>query len=274
MSRLSFCCLLILCLARAHAAAQAVPDDTIRLYVLDCGRAEFDDGAPVSDTGEFEGKPIKLADPCFLIRHPRGWLLWDAGLAPDAPGGPGFRVFVDTPIIPQLAKLGLTPDDITFLAFSHMHFDHVGNANLFSHATWIVNTDELAWGETEPAHVSMNARLFSAYHHAHSISIAGDHDVFGDGRVRIYHTPGHTPGSAVLWIDLRERGPVLLSGDLYLFRESRRFGYVPTVNADRADTLASIARVEQLVKRTHARVIIQHDPRDYAELPKLPDFWR
>jgi glyoxylase-like metal-dependent hydrolase (beta-lactamase superfamily II) len=78
----------------------------------------------------------------------------------------------------------------------------------------------------------------------------------------------------VLWVDLPKTGPVLLSGDLYVARESRRFGYVPSVNADRADTLASMARVERLLKRTHARLVIQHDPRDYAELPHLPDSWQ
>jgi ribonuclease BN (tRNA processing enzyme) len=38
----------------------------------------------------------------------------------------------------QLAEIGLTPGDIDRVAFSHMHFDHVGAANLFAHATlWI-----------------------------------------------------------------------------------------------------------------------------------------
>ena len=51
-----------------------------RLYVLDCGHAGFKDMGMFSDTGEYDGRPGAVADPCFLIRHPKGTLLWDTGL--------------------------------------------------------------------------------------------------------------------------------------------------------------------------------------------------
>ena len=246
----------------------------LRLYVLECGWAELADAGALSDTGELAGQARTLVDPCFLIQHPGGWLLWDAGLAPDSANQPGLTLHVNTPLAAQLARLGLTADAITYVAFSHMHFDHVGNANLFTRATWLLNRAELAWAKHEPAHVSMVAGLFDGYRRAHTLLFDGDYDVFGDGRVRILSAPGHTPGSAVLWLDLFETGPVLLSGDLYVARESRRYGYVPSVNANRADTLASMARIERILKRTHARLVIQHDPRDHAELPRLPDSWQ
>jgi len=260
--------------AAASPAPSSTPAAALRLYVLDCGRATLADGAPASDTGNHDGVPLELADPCFVIRHPRGWLLWDAGLPPDQPSAPGLRVQPGAALDAQLRAIGVTPDDITYVAFSHLHFDHVGNAQRFTRATWILNRDELAWAEHEPPHVSMVPRLFSAYHTAKTQLIDGDHDVFGDGRVRILKAPGHTPGSAVLWIDLREPGPVILSGDLYLTREGRRDHDVPAVNASRADTLASFDRVERIARRSHARIVIQHDPRDYAALPRPPGFLR
>jgi N-acyl homoserine lactone hydrolase len=156
------------------------------------------------------------------------------------------------------------------VAFSHLHFDHAGNAALFRHATWILNRKELAWAEQQPTPVSTVPALFSAYRSAKTRLIDGDCDVFGDGRVRILSTPGHTPGSAVLLVALPEGGSVLLTGDLYLTREGRRQQHVSLVNADRADTLASMARFERIARRTHARVVIQHDPLDYAALPKPP----
>jgi N-acyl homoserine lactone hydrolase len=269
-SLLWLCSLMVAgCTPLAHA-------DTVslRLYVLDCGRAELADAGALSDTGELAGQPRTLVDPCFLIQHPAGWLLWDAGLAPDTASQPGLTVHAGVPLGTQLARLGLTVDAITYVAFSHMHFDHVGNAKLFARATWLLNRAELAWAEHEPAHVSMVASLFDGYRHAHTQLFEGDYDVFGDGRVRIISAPGHTPGSGVLWVNLPKTGPVLLSGDLYVARESRRFGYVPSVNADRADTLASMARIERILKRTHARLVIQHDPHDHAELPHLPDSWQ
>lgn len=262
--------------AALSAPAGAAPAETseLRLYILDCGRATLDDGAAASDTGEHDGKRLDLADPCFLIHHPRGWMLWDAGLAADQPGALGVHVQPGPPLVSQLHALGLTPADIALVAFSHLHFDHVGNAGLFTRSTWILNRDELAWAEHDPPHVSMIPRLFAAYRAAPTRMIDGDLDVFGDGRVRIFRAPGHTPGSAVLWLDLRDPGPVILSGDLYLLHDGPRLHEVPGVNADRAATLASFDRIERLAQRTHARILIQHDPATYASLPRPPSFLR
>jgi len=260
-------------------------DTTVRLYTLDCGHAEFKDFGLGSDTGDYDGRPAELADPCFLIKHPKGWLLWDAGLPAALPrsvsGGVapqdmlaklGFRTWIARPLVDQLADLGLEPRDIDYVAFSHMHFDHVGNANLFTRATWILNRDELAWALADPPHVSMVPELFSEYTHANTKLIDGDFDVFGDGTVRILKTPGHTPGSSALLVKLAEAGPVLLSGDLYVTVEGRLHRHVPGGNADRAATLASMDRIEAIARMQHARVVVQHAPEDFARLPKAPRY--
>jgi len=70
-----------------------------------------------------------------------------------------------------------------------MHFDHVGNANLFTRATWILHRDELAWALADPPHVSMVPELFSGYTSANKKLIDGDFDVFGAGTVRILKAP-------------------------------------------------------------------------------------
>jgi N-acyl homoserine lactone hydrolase len=65
---------------------------------------------------------------------------------------------------------------------------------------------------------------------------------------------------------------VILSGDLYHLRETRKAGRVPMVNVERADTLASMARIEKIIANAKARLIIQHDPQDFKALPKAPAF--
>jgi N-acyl homoserine lactone hydrolase len=263
----------LLHLALVFAPLAAAAQDELRLYTFDCGHAHFDDIGVASDTGELDGHPAELADPCFLVRHPKGWLLWDAGLPPGEPTQlPGIRITPAPPLPQQLQVLGVTPADVNFIAFSHLHFDHVGNANQFAQSTWILDRSEFAWAKAEPAHVSMQPQWFSASAQAKVQWIDGDHDVFGDGRVRILHAPGHTPGSAVLLLRLRKTGAVLLSGDLYLSDDARRKQLVPTINASRADTLASMARIERIAKNLHARVIVQHDPAAFAKLSQAPAF--
>lgn len=262
----------------ASAAGTKDAATSVRLYALDCGRIQFRDLSLFSDTGEYDNVSGTLVDPCFLIRHPRGTLLWDTGLGdalaehPAGMDNNGIRLFVDTPLQAQLQTLGLKPSDIQYLAFSHFHFDHTGNASLFTAATWILNKTELdAMNQPEPPFGVDPSRL-AAYQTVRQQIISGDYDVFGDGSVRILRAAGHTPGHQVLLVRLPRTGNVLLAGDLYHTRANREHRRVPSVNTDRADTLAAMDRIEHLVETRHARVIIQHDPEDFRSLPRFPAY--
>jgi len=179
------------------------------------------------------------------------------------------------PVTTQLQQAGLTAANVTFVAFSHFHADHTGNANLFAGSTWIINRDELAWATGTPGPQPpgiVDPATFSAYKTAKTKVIDGDYDVFGDGTVRILKAPGHTPGHQVLLLRLKKSGAVILAGDLYHFRHDREARLVMTVNTQRADSLASFDRIEKLAHNTHARLIVQHDPEDFKSLPKFPAY--
>ncbi|VAW07849.1 MBL-fold metallo-hydrolase superfamily, partial [hydrothermal vent metagenome] len=100
----------------------------------------------------------------------------------------------------------------------------------------------------------------------------GDYDVFGDGSVTILATPGHTPGHTSLLVNLKNSGPVLLTGDLYHLLESREKRIVPTFNTDAEETLRSMDRFEALAAETGARVVIQHVLEDMDVMPKAPEY--
>lgn len=268
---------LLLSLAVLAHAADAPTG--IRLYVIDCGRIDASDMGLFDDSGALDGKPGTMSVPCFLIRHPKGILLWETGLGDaiaDHPNGidfaPGIHGSVRIRLVDQLKALGLKPSDIDYLAFSHWHIDHTGNANLFGNATWILQRRELeaATGLAPPPFESLAP--VSAYKNAKTRLVDGDADVFGDGSVRLLSLPGHTPGHQALQLQLPHAGVVLLSGDLYHSREARRLRRVPRVNVDHAATLASMDRFEAIAARTHAKVVVQHDPRDIALLPHFPAY--
>jgi N-acyl homoserine lactone hydrolase len=252
----------------------------VRLYAMDCGQIDVKDMGPFfSDTGELDGRPGRLSDPCFLIRHPKGAMIWDTGLgdkiaeSKEGVDNPVFGIHLSVAIklADQLNLLGLTPADITYVAFSHFHFDHTGNAGLFTHAIWIVNKNELANAAQSPVPLSIDPGIAAEASEMKLQLIDGDYDVFGDGSVRILKTPGHTPGHQSLEIQLKNSGTVLLTGDLYHQRESRKLRLVPALNYERADTLASIDRFERIAKNTKAHVVIQHDQQDFQALPKFPE---
>jgi glyoxylase-like metal-dependent hydrolase (beta-lactamase superfamily II) len=269
---------LLLLLPLACAAYAADPVDSVRLYALDCGHASAKDMGFLSDTGEYDGKSFGVAVPCFVIRHPKGTLLWDTGLGDKLVGPKGgvdqgpIHMEVKRTIAEELRAAGLTPADISYVAFSHFHFDHTGNANLFKDATWIINSTELAFANSTPTPVSVDPETISGYKSVKTKMIDGDLDVFEDGSVRILRMPGHTPGHQMLLLKLKKSGAVLLSGDLYHTRENRKSRLVPVFNVERADTLASMDRAERLIKNLKARLIVQHDERDFKALPKAPHY--
>ncbi|RKG82496.1 N-acyl homoserine lactonase family protein [Corallococcus terminator] len=261
-------------------ATGAAAPSTVKLYAIDCGHVQATDFGSMADDGSMNGVGGEGINPCYLIRHPKGDLLWDTGFSEsiaDMPGGlrpqgAPMRFEVPKKLTTQLGELGLAPADIDYLSFSHLHFDHAGNANLFASAKWIVDVDEYAQAFSETARRRGEITHYSALEHVKPVLIEGDgaYDVFGDGTVTIHQAPGHTPGHTVLLLKTAKSGAVLLTGDLWPLRESRERKLVPIYNSDREQTVASMLRVEALAKDSNARVIRQHVLEDFASLPAFP----
>jgi glyoxylase-like metal-dependent hydrolase (beta-lactamase superfamily II) len=274
--------IVLLCVTSALTSAQqrkAQPLRLVRLYVFDCGKLDIPDITPYQLT-RAEIATNVMSVPCFLVAHPKGTLMWDVGVVPDrliAAGGVGtLRGYGSSTrrLETQLNEVGYTPSDITYLSFSHFHWDHVANANLFAGATWLVRKAERDVMFADPPSPRTEAENFSALKGSRTTLITtADYDVFGDGKVVIKSAPGHSPGHQVLFINLSKTGPVVLSGDLYHYPEERRLKKVPTTEFDRDQSAASRAAIEAFLTRTHAQLWIQHDFNAMAKLNKAPAFY-
>lgn len=267
-----FACLLMALVLSAAAGAQA---DSIKLYTLDCGTIDVADMASFDREGRFAGEAMTLKVPCYLIRHPKGDLLWDAGLdeaiASDPDGiGTAFRSTMQRSLTDQLADLGLTPADIDYLSLSHAHPDHSGNANLFKSSRWIVSRTEHTFMFSPEA--AAYAAGYQALETVEPTLFDDSHDVFGDGSALLYRTPGHTPGHTVLLLTLKNAGALMFSGDLYTHAAGRTLGAIPAFNMDADATLRSMQRFEELAAQHGARVVIQHDAGHFAGMPSFPSY--
>lgn len=250
----------------------------LRLYAFDCGRVTLTDTAFLYP-GLMPGIAQEMSDECYLIEHPDGLLLWDTGLA-DAIGSPGidvlegaFHLRVQTPLMNQLAAIDIEPKDVDFIAMSHLHDDHVGNANAFASATLLIQREEHAAAYSEMAvNVGFTPEFYSAFAAEDALVLDGDHDVFGDGRVVVKAAPGHSPGHQALFVDLKQ-GPVLLAGDLYHFEFSRDQELVPSFNYNEEQTRASMERMEEFVAEKNAELWIPHDLAQASARKHAPAFY-
>ena len=259
---------------------------SLRLYVFDCGSMQ-------ADVTRFRLEPSEvatnvLATPCFMVAHPKGTLMWDVGAVPDADwmptGAPVAHhivlpdqstrdLMLNKPLLAQLAEVGYQPADITYLALSHYHWDHIANANAFANATWLVRKVErdLMFAEMPPVTLPAN---YAQLKNSKTVIIEGeDHDVFGDGTVVIKSVPGHTPGHQMLYLKLPQTGDVVLSGDLYHFPEARALKRVPTFDYDQNLTPVSREKAEAFLASTGAKLWIQHDSALIASLKKAPQYY-
>lgn len=253
-----------------------------KLYVMDCGYITANDLSIFSSEGFYKGESKELVDTCYLIEHEKGTLLWDAGLSdslagkgPVEAGGGAFTLEVKKTLASQLEEIGVTPEDVDYISFSHMHFDHTGNANNFSGSTWLAPQAEYdtAWGPREAAEKLFFAPdSYANLKDSETIKYDGDYDVFGDGSVKILAAPGHTPGSQVLLVKLNETGPVILGGDLYHFTKNRTFRRVPAFNFNIDQSRTAIERIEDIAAKKKAMFIIQHDKEQHSKLDYAPLF--
>jgi glyoxylase-like metal-dependent hydrolase (beta-lactamase superfamily II) len=261
------------------AALCATPPRSMRMYVFDCATLKDRDPATYGLTRQQVESPtesIDMSDPCFLIVHPRGTLLWETGLN-DAvynrpEGGGAKHDKIDKSLKSQLAEVGYQPKDITYLAISHLHGDHSGNANEYAGSTWIAQKAERDYMFGPGLPENIHPGEYAALKNSKTKLITGDYDVFGDGSVMLIFTPGHTPGHQSLMVRLPKTGPVILTGDLYHFPGERMFHTMP--NGEKSlQTPASREKIEALVKQTGAQLWIQHDMIGNLKLKKSPAYY-
>lgn len=278
---------LVTACSRDDSAGGSATVESPRLYVLD-GGVLASDPARYRLTEEDVGE-TRLSVAAYLVVHPRGVLLWEAGAISDAeriPDGTGVEqrvvrqdgdervVTLGPPLVDQLAASGFSPADVTHFAMSHYHWDHTANANLFADALWLTSQVERdAMFAAEPPGGTRRATYSALRNSRVDIVEDEEYDVFGDGTVILKQAPGHTEGHSVLYVKLAQTGGVLLSGDLYHYPAERALDRLPTFEVSQPQTTASRAAVEEFLSRTGAELWIQHDLVHHRQLKTAPAYY-
>jgi N-acyl homoserine lactone hydrolase len=268
-------------LAGCAGSGGAGPGTVERLYVFNCGESTVQDVSRWTP-GVNVGKPAAFSANCYLIRHTKGWMMWDSGINDNVATMPkGFQrgklsphYILRKPLRFALSEIGIDPAKIEHVAFSHTHGDHVGNGNLFTGATLYIQQAEydIAFGAEAVSKWNFEVTSYDKLRANKTVKLNGDHDVFGDGSVVIIATPGHTPGHQSLLVRLPKTGPVILSGDMVHLQNNWTYRRVPSFNFDVAQSLKSMEKVAALMQKTGAKLWINHDKAQSDAIPKAPQF--
>jgi N-acyl homoserine lactone hydrolase len=242
--------------------------DAVQLFPMTCGWLEASLGLFV------EGAPgrIRVPVPSFLVRHPRGAVVFDTGLHVAMQRDPADRLGVLAQVFQvsfapgeelaaRLAVLAVDPAEVRWLVTSHLHFDHVGGNAQLPNARWVLQRREweAARDEEWRARAFYDPRDYDLGHDR--LAVDGEHDLFGDGTVVCLPTFGHTPGHQSLHVRTAEDDVVLTADACYL-RRTLEDGIQPPNVFDAAAMRASLARLRAL-REGGARLVFGHEPEGW-----------
>ncbi|MEV4596815.1 MBL fold metallo-hydrolase [Amycolatopsis sp. NPDC049253] len=184
----------------------------------------------------------------YLVQTPRRRILFDCGHA-------GRRRALQR----ALARHGLGVRDVDTLVLSHAHYDHVQNADLFTHAEVFLHPAEREPGPGDPVTPPWTDAIFAGLTLLDGLDGVG----LAPG-VTITGLPGHTAGSLGLTVETAD-GTALLTGDAVPSSRALRARRCTTAAAGEEAAAASIELV-----RTRADVVYPGHDRPFTIEAGLP----
>jgi glyoxylase-like metal-dependent hydrolase (beta-lactamase superfamily II) len=173
-------------------------------------------------------------------------------------------------VVPQLALLGLGPDDVHYVANSHLHFDHCGGNEFFPRATFLVQKAEMEAARRPGFAPGYNPSPIDFDHPLDYRLVDGEHDVFGDGRVILFPTFGHTPGHQSLRVRLGKGSDMVCAADACYTRENMDRDVLPRILWNGPIMRESLATLRRLRDQAGATVFFGHDPTQWQATPQAP----
>lgn len=238
--------------------------------------------------GGFQARDFSMT--AYLVRHPRGDLLIDAGMGSAAEAHLAAQSWLmrlttelslGTPVATQLRAAGHDPADLAGVLLTHAHWDHVsGLVDMAQVPVWLPG-EEVEFVDADEAMTAL-ARQVIARRHPYQFSDQAylgyprSYDVWGDGSVVIVPSPGHTPGSVVIFVTLPDGQRYGFVGDIVWQREGldrpaeRPWISRLLVDADAARVRAAVSHLAALQRRYPDLILVPaHDDRDMQRLPPL-----
>ena len=291
MTRKGLTTLAALCVGLLSSTSLKAQD--LKLYAFSSGALTLGKGALVN--GAPMEPPIQIPVGFYVIKHPKGNVLFDTGnndkiITDPSYWGAAFNALkpVNTPdvaIDTQLKKIDLTPDDITYVVASHLHLDHGGNVGKFPKSTIVVQKSEIQnafWpepGTGGPYMIGDVLPLRSANtdnpNAVKMMQLNGDLDLFSDGTLIVKRWVAHTPGSQMMTVRLKNTGMIILTGDNVYLRENVDRNVPPSIALvySTPGSFTAFEWIRQMVATEKANYFTAHDPDAFRAMKKAPEFY-
>jgi N-acyl homoserine lactone hydrolase len=254
----------------------------VRLLAFHCGD-ELVDIANFDPLGPEVGRKVQSPYFFYVVEHERGHVLFDTGANPSwagrldleaAAGFDGAKIVVaeGDDLLGRLASIGLAPEDVEHVALSHLHIDHAGGVGHLANATFYVQRRELQAAFWPPVYQRDFYVREDFDHPVRWKELSGEHDIFGDGRIVLFPTPGHSVGHQSMLVRL-DGGAVILVADAAYSPRNLHERRLPAIVWSPDEMVDSWERIEAVRDQEDAELIFTHD-LDWRDRTRLaPEAW-
>lgn len=219
---------------------------------------EHKSGVILVDTGE----SIRSADPTYFECDRLTGLYYQSNLA--------FEVIDPLPVL--LSRVGIRTEEVTTVVLTHMHSDHTGNLDPFSHSKFLVSDYSLNHSERgslvcrwpgwfRPEGVKYKSGGILAFPKTQSIT---DDDV-----LLLVETPGHTLGHQSLLLKWDEERFLFLAGDTTFNLDQLERGAIPGINISRGKSARTRDQILESMQGGKLIYLPTHDPDNAQRLEPL-----
>lgn len=255
-----------------------------KLYFFECGTLKSEKHLFTMNRGTKE--PFEVPVLFFLIRHNGKNILFDTGNAYEVATDPrkhwGDTVDVYYPVMKkeqfvanQLKELGVEPGKIDYVILSHLHLDHAGGVGAFPNATYVAHKKEIDFAFCADCPQKDAYIIEDIGKDVKWLALENEfeqaYDLLGDGSIKIYPTPGHTPGHISVLVDLKK--PMLLTSDSCYTDENLNDNLLPGLFWNEEASARTINWIRKIQKEQNIEVVTGHNPYTWDKFKKAPEYY-
>lgn len=225
-----------------------------------------------------------------LVSHPRGDLLVDSGLSRSIGSqlrlmSAGFRILANYELrasaAEQLEAAGYDRKRLRGILLTHAHWDHASGVQDFATVPILVPSSERRFIEEGGPFTEIARSIPSSRYEIYDfeggpyLGFAASHDFYSDGSIVVVPTPGHTPGSVIVFVTLPEGSRYAFVGDLVwqlegIREREERPWFARRSDLDPAQVRANLGRTAAIAARfPEITIVPAHDSRGFAHLRAL-----
>ena len=217
--------------------------------------------------------PMPMDYFVWVLRSDDKIIVVDTGFTPEGGAKRGRQLI--RPVGEALRQLGVTPDAVSDVVITHLHYDHAGNLDLFPNAVFHLQDTEMSFATGRhmcqaciryPFDVEDVVRMVRAVYAERVAFHDGDAEI-ADG-VTLHKVGGHSAGLQMVRV-MTQRGPVVLASDAAHFLANIERQNPFPIYYDLGELTQGWGAAKRLAG-AEERVIPGHDPLVRLSYPAHP----